>query len=169
MASAIANVQAHDELRSLAESQGALRRVATLVAQGAEPRTVFTAVAVEAARILGVGAVSLISYDADTEMFTKIFGTHGQRSPVPDGTTWPVDGMPGRRPGGQDRPAGESRRLDQHSGTKSRPGTGRKGSARLSPRRSSWTVRSGATSPPTAKPTRSFRPDARCGSPTTPT
>ena len=94
MATAIANVQARDELRSLSESQGALRRVATLVAQGAEPKTVFTAVAVEAARILGVGAVSLISYDADTEMFTKIFGTHGQRSPVPDGTTWPVAECP---------------------------------------------------------------------------
>jgi signal transduction histidine kinase len=94
MATAISNVQAHDQLRTLAESQGALRRVATLVAQGAEPKTVFTEVAVEAARILRVGAVSLISYDADTEMFTKIFGTHGERSPVPDGTTWPVDECP---------------------------------------------------------------------------
>jgi len=94
MASAISNVQAHDQLRTLAESQGALRRVATLVAQGAEPKTVFAAVAVEAARVLGVGAVSLIRYDADTEMFTKIFGTHGERSPVPDGTTWPVDECP---------------------------------------------------------------------------
>jgi signal transduction histidine kinase len=94
MATAIANVQVRDELRSLAEEQGALRRVATLVAQGAEPKAVFAAVAVEAARLLGVGAVSLISYDADAQMFTKIFGTHGQRSPVPDGTTWPVDDCP---------------------------------------------------------------------------
>jgi signal transduction histidine kinase len=90
MATAIANVQA----RNLAESQGALRRVATLVAQGAEPRAVFTAVAIEVSRLLGVGAVSLISYDAETQTFTKIFGTHGQRSPVPDGTTWPVDDCP---------------------------------------------------------------------------
>src|ERR1035438_6066464 len=90
MAAAIANVQA----RTLAESQGALRRVATLVAQGAEPKDVFTAVAVEAARILRVSAVSLISYDPDTEMFTKIFGTHGERSAVADGTTWPVDECP---------------------------------------------------------------------------
>ena len=97
MATAISNVQARqarDEHRSLAESQGALRRVATLVAQGAEPKAVFTTVAVEAARILGVGAVSLIAYDADTEMFTKIFGTHGERSPVPDGATWPVQECP---------------------------------------------------------------------------
>jgi signal transduction histidine kinase len=97
IATAISNVQARrarDEHRSLAESQGALRRVATLVAQGAEPKAVFTTVAVEAARILGVGAVSLIAYDADTEMFTKIFGTHGERSPVPDGATWPVQECP---------------------------------------------------------------------------
>jgi signal transduction histidine kinase len=94
VASAIASVQAHEKLRSLAESQGALRRVATLVAQGADPKTVFAAVAVEASMILGVGAVSLLSYDADNEMFTKIFGTHGQRSPVPDGTPWPVEDCP---------------------------------------------------------------------------
>jgi signal transduction histidine kinase len=97
IAAAISNVQARqarDEHRSLAESQGALRRVATLVAQGTEPQAVFIAVAVEAARILGVGAVSLIAYDADTEMFTKIFGTHGERSPVPDGATWPVEECP---------------------------------------------------------------------------
>jgi transcriptional regulator with GAF, ATPase, and Fis domain len=97
IAAAISNVQARqarDEHRSLAESQGALRRVATLVAQGTEPQAVFIAVAVEAARILGVGAVSLIAYDADTELFTKIFGTHGERSPVPDGATWPVEECP---------------------------------------------------------------------------
>ena len=106
METAIANVQARDELRGLAESQGALRRVATLVAQGAEPKAVFAAVAIEAARSLGVGAVSLISYDADTRMFTKIFGTHGERSPVPDGTTWPVEECPeGALAVGTGRPA----------------------------------------------------------------
>jgi signal transduction histidine kinase len=97
IATAISNAQARqarDELRSLAESQGALRRVATLVAEGAEPKAVFTAVAVEAARLLGVSAVSLISYDADRGTFTKIFGTHGDRSPVPDGATWPVAECP---------------------------------------------------------------------------
>jgi len=94
MATAIANVQGRDELRGLAESQGALRRVATLVAQGAEPNEVFTAVAVETSRLLGVGAVSLVSYDAPPQTFTKIFGTHGRRSPVPDGTTWPVEDSP---------------------------------------------------------------------------
>jgi signal transduction histidine kinase len=94
MATAIANAQAHDDLRDLAESQGALRRVATLVAQGAEPATVFSAVAVEAARMLKVGAVSLIRYDAETGMLTKIFGTHGQRAAVPDGGQWTLPDGP---------------------------------------------------------------------------
>jgi signal transduction histidine kinase len=85
VASAITNVQAREELHALAEAQGALRRVATLVAAGAEPQAVFTAVAVEAAHVLGVGAVSLIRYDADSEMFTKIYGTHGDRAAVADG------------------------------------------------------------------------------------
>ncbi|MGH3209196.1 MAG: GAF domain-containing protein [Trebonia sp.] len=94
MAVAIANAQARDELQDLAESQGALRRVATLVAQGAEPRAVFTAVAVEASRLLRVGAVSLIRWDAQTRLLTKIFGTHGERSPVPDGGQWTLDTGP---------------------------------------------------------------------------
>jgi signal transduction histidine kinase/DNA-binding NarL/FixJ family response regulator len=94
MATAISNVQARDDLRALADEQGALRRVATLVAQGAEPRTVFTAVAVEASRLLNVGAVSLISFDASTKLFTKIFGTHGRRAAVPDGGQWGLPDCP---------------------------------------------------------------------------
>src|ERR1700722_5814128 len=93
-ASAIASVQAREELRALADQQGALRRVATLVAQSAEPRAVFTAVAVEAARMLGVGAVSLIRYDAESGILTKIFGTHGKRAAVPDGGQWPLEDGP---------------------------------------------------------------------------
>jgi len=60
MASAISNVQARDELRSLAEQQGAaLRRVATLVAQQASPSTIFNAVAGEASRALRVPRVDV--------------------------------------------------------------------------------------------------------------
>jgi signal transduction histidine kinase len=94
MAIAIANVQARDELSVLAEQQAALRRVATLVAQGAEPKAVFIAVAVEAARILHVGACSVLRWDADTQLFTKIYGTHGQRSPLPDGSQVPPTDCP---------------------------------------------------------------------------
>jgi signal transduction histidine kinase len=93
-ANAVANGLARNELRDLAEMQGSLRRVATLVAQGAEPKAVFVAVAAEAARVLRVGAVSLIRFDPSTDMFTKIFGTHGPRASVPDGGQWSLEHCP---------------------------------------------------------------------------
>jgi signal transduction histidine kinase len=94
MATALANIESREQLRDLAESQGALRRIATLVAQGAEPRAVFVAVAEEAARLLDVNAVTLARHDAELSTFTKIFGTHGERSPGADGTQWPVQDCP---------------------------------------------------------------------------
>ena len=94
VATAVANTQIGADLRELAEAQLALRTVATLVAQGTDTQAVFMAVAEEAARILGVGAVSLIRWDPQTRMFTKIYGTHGKRSPVPDGGQWSLDDGP---------------------------------------------------------------------------
>jgi signal transduction histidine kinase len=49
----------------LAEQQAALRRVATLVAQGASPETVFAAVADELARVLHVLNAGLLRYESD--------------------------------------------------------------------------------------------------------
>jgi signal transduction histidine kinase len=94
MATAIANIQARDKVRDLAEAQEALRRIATLVAQGAEPEAVFPTIAFEVSRVLGVAAVSMIRHNAGAQTFTKIFGTHGERSAVPDGNTWPVADFP---------------------------------------------------------------------------
>jgi signal transduction histidine kinase len=54
-----------DELGVLAEHQGALRRVATLVARGASPSEVFAAVADELARCLHVVNAGLLRYEAD--------------------------------------------------------------------------------------------------------
>jgi GAF domain-containing protein len=54
-----------DELGVLAEHQGALRRVATLVARGASPSDVFAAVADELARCLHVVNAGLLRYEAD--------------------------------------------------------------------------------------------------------
>jgi signal transduction histidine kinase/CheY-like chemotaxis protein len=94
MAIAIANIAARDELRALADVQGALRRVATLVAQGAEPQAVFQSVAFEDSKMLRVGAVSLVRFNPGTRLFTKIFGTHGDRSPVQDGDSWGLPDCP---------------------------------------------------------------------------
>jgi GAF domain-containing protein len=52
VATAIAKTQAREELRTLADEQAALRRVATLVAEAAPPPAVFAAVAEEVGRLL---------------------------------------------------------------------------------------------------------------------
>jgi GAF domain-containing protein len=64
-ATAIANAQARTELRGFAEEQSALRRVATLVARGAPPQEVFTAVTDEAGQLLQVDYTVLSRYDLD--------------------------------------------------------------------------------------------------------
>ena len=64
-ASAIANAQARVELRSYANEQAALRRVAVLVAQSAPPQEVFAAVTDEAGLLLQVDYTVLSRYDPD--------------------------------------------------------------------------------------------------------
>ncbi len=64
-ATAIANAQARMELRGFAEEQGALRRVATLVARGAPPAVVLTAVTEEAGRLLHADYATMDRYTPD--------------------------------------------------------------------------------------------------------
>ena len=65
MATAIANAEARAEVSRLADEQAALRRVATLVAQGAPPGAVFEAVTREVAELLDASAVTLARYGDD--------------------------------------------------------------------------------------------------------
>jgi signal transduction histidine kinase/putative methionine-R-sulfoxide reductase with GAF domain len=65
VATAISNAQAREDLRRLADEQAALRRLATLVAQDAEPRVVFDAVCEETGRVLGASSVELACVGAD--------------------------------------------------------------------------------------------------------
>ena len=65
VATAIANAQTRADLAVLAEQQTALRRVATLVARGEQPSEVFSAVAGELARCLGVHHSTLFRYESD--------------------------------------------------------------------------------------------------------
>ena len=62
---AIANAQARVELRRYADEQAALRQVATLVAGGAPPAEVFTAVAAETGRLLSADFAGLSRFDED--------------------------------------------------------------------------------------------------------
>jgi signal transduction histidine kinase len=79
VATVIANADARAEVQRLADEQAALRRVATLVAQGAKPRELFGAVAQEVAALLGTGLAGMIRYDSD-----------GTASPV---ATWAARGQ----------------------------------------------------------------------------
>ena len=64
-ATAIANADSRTEVGRLATQQAALRRVATLVAEGAAPADVFTAVAWEVAQLFDFAAVTLSRYEDD--------------------------------------------------------------------------------------------------------
>jgi PAS domain S-box-containing protein len=68
MATAIANANARAEVERLAREQAALRRVATLVAEGAPPAAVFDAVATEIEGLLGADGATLCRYESDQEI-----------------------------------------------------------------------------------------------------
>jgi signal transduction histidine kinase len=65
VATAISRAQSQDELRRLADEQGALRRVATLVAQAVPPEDVFAAVSAEVAQLLDVSGAQLDRFEPD--------------------------------------------------------------------------------------------------------
>jgi signal transduction histidine kinase len=64
VASAVANAQAHDQVRRFGEEQATLRRIATLVAKGVQPEEVFAAVTEEvAATFRAITAVMRFEHD----------------------------------------------------------------------------------------------------------
>jgi PAS domain S-box-containing protein len=96
VATAIANYEAHVGLaasearaRELAEEQAALRRVATLVAEGATPNRVFDAVRGEVEQMFGIPNTILMRFDPDG-MATLLATPGDYLGPV--GKQWPLDG-----------------------------------------------------------------------------
>jgi GAF domain-containing protein len=88
VATAVANTQAHDELRRFGDEQAALGRVATLVAAGAAPEQVFTAVVEEVSSLLGLERIELVRYDGGTT--GTVIAASGEH-PFPAGSTWSLD------------------------------------------------------------------------------
>jgi PAS domain S-box-containing protein len=88
LATAIANTEARTEVQRLADEQAALRRVATLVAEGASSDELFAAVTREAADVLDVPVVALQRYETD-RMFTMV-SIAGETS-FAVGSRWPVE------------------------------------------------------------------------------
>jgi signal transduction histidine kinase len=78
-------------LGQLAEEQAALRRVATLVAQGTPPEAVFAAVAEEVGQLFRVELANLFRYEPGrTEVSVAAWGP--ARNAFPVGSRWPVEG-----------------------------------------------------------------------------
>ena len=75
VATAIANAQAREELRTLAEEQAALRRVATLVARGVGPELVFAAVAEEVAALFTADLTAVGRFEPDGD--ATLLAGHG--------------------------------------------------------------------------------------------
>jgi signal transduction histidine kinase len=92
-ATAIANAQAHMELRDYAGEQAALRRVAVLVARGASPDDVFAAIAAEAGKLLGADFTAMARYDpGGGATFLAQWVRTGAAVPVPLGTRFSPGG-----------------------------------------------------------------------------
>jgi PAS domain S-box-containing protein len=91
VATAISNTQAREDLRRLADEQAALRRIATLVAQGTEARAVFDAVCEQTGRLLAATTVNLAHFTPEGLNLTmagwSVRGVH-----VPTGTLLPLEG-----------------------------------------------------------------------------
>jgi PAS domain S-box-containing protein len=89
VATAISNATARAKVRVLANEQAALRRVATLVAQGPHPSAVFDAVTREVAELLEASAVSLARRDDD---MLRVIATTGPAGNVRVGDRFPLGG-----------------------------------------------------------------------------
>jgi signal transduction histidine kinase len=97
VATAIANSDARTEIERLAQAQAALRRVATLVARGAETGEVFAAVAREVSEVMHLPVSAVQRYEDDGE--TTVMAAWSDRPhPFQPGTRWPyhASGLAGR-------------------------------------------------------------------------
>ena len=90
-AAAIANTQARLDLDGFAHEQAALRRVATLVAQGASPDEVFTAVTEEVGRLFGAHHALMSRYGPGGAVVVAAWS--GAGAPFPVGTKWVIGGQ----------------------------------------------------------------------------
>jgi signal transduction histidine kinase len=100
------------ELGRLAGEQAALRRVATLVAQGAAPGSLFAVVAEQVARVLNLPLVSIVRYEGDgTATECASFSERGEVFAV--GTRW---SLAGTNVVAQVRKSCRPARIDDYSG-----------------------------------------------------
>ena len=112
---AIANAEAQEGLKELVDEQAALRRVATLVAQGASAGVVMDAVAAQMQRLLSADGVTLSRYEPNEETPSLPIPARTRKSPTrhpgqPQGRERDFDRSPHRAV----RPDGAVRRKRRH-------------------------------------------------------
>jgi signal transduction histidine kinase len=91
VATAVANGQAREELRGLADEQAALHRVAALVAQGARPAVIFSAVSDEVGRLFDSNQASVARFDAEPMAIVIVGVAQNIEEKVTVGTRWELD------------------------------------------------------------------------------
>ena len=91
VATAIANAESRAAVTRLADEQSALRRVATMAAQGASPRDLFEAVAEEVGRLLPVGSATMGRFEPDDSV-TTVASWSTTEAVFPTGMRWPIEG-----------------------------------------------------------------------------
>jgi signal transduction histidine kinase len=102
----------------LAEEHAALRRVATLVAHGASPETLFTAVVAEVERVVPSAHATLMRYLPDATM-TIVAISECLTDSFPVGSRWPLGG---RNVTTMVYETGRSARIDDYRGASGRLG-----------------------------------------------
>jgi len=90
VAMAIANAEARTEMERLAQEQAALRRVATLVAEGADTAEVFGAVARKVSEVMHIPVAGVQRYEQDGETMTMLAAWSDRAHPFQPGTRWPL-------------------------------------------------------------------------------
>ena len=123
VATAFSSSASREQLRRLADEQAALRRVATLVAHGAQPADVFDAVAEELGRLLDAASSGLVRFDAeDTATLVAGWGRLGEVVPVgssasPRRRERPLADRAHRPGGARGRVRARGERHDRRAGT----------------------------------------------------
>ena len=91
VATAISNAESQAALGRLAEEQAALRRVATLVAQGAPPAELFSAVSDEVGRLFGTNS-AVVRFESEGPAIVLVGVRVGKSlEGLPVGTRWELD------------------------------------------------------------------------------
>jgi signal transduction histidine kinase len=91
LATAIENAESRETLERVAEEQAALRRVATLVAQGVQPAEIFSSVSDEVGGLFGTDTAAVVRFESDGPAIVFVGVSKSIERELPIGTRWEVD------------------------------------------------------------------------------